>query len=1399
MVRYSPTVLHRGDVPGMATDIGALEVHHAVVSHRQRRDRPPSAPTSATMRRSCRGQKEQKREETAGASLSSLEEVSPVSDFNLPKQRRSTPLVRTDPPGCSAESGDLSAVPKASAWEDPKGFPLTSRFSAASPMNDHASSDDDVDRTHADVARLKPNAKKSEDMRVWERESLRADGSKEQFYCRRSTSCKISTDAGRGRERKERRDLILGREDTLNLRTCDSSALCSCQRFGALTGAQDLKEDPQPNLGVDRRVFLDKDCEQHKRKSGRRRPKEYRTAANLHHDYRRVHWRYNCDDRSAYRDDKYRTGRDHFHNWRDQRRMEESVDKRSGRQFNRSSYSGKCPSNDNLRQPPGTTGEPCLNGQDRWAEAEPTRLAREPNVYSRDSRRYNDFSGHPKFQSVDRSTGDYYRSGIGDVSTDYNNTYYGRKNEGYGNYYGYVPRFHYEDVYYDALYRYNPAYRKQVDAYYSRFGFSSAQQINWGNVRAGPLSTDVHLPHRQNVADSVVQDKAPQPQEVLKFPRPHPIARFCGVNGLVKLVPGVSGNKLPQLVELHSLTPLFQKDPSYRELEEFPGPLIRFETHKDNVIRFCKKKIASFAEMPDLPDRSSRILLWELLVLMLRQNGLVSGTEIAELLVRDYEMLERTPSVPCSRIMCDGDANVSSKSSGVCTSLSFDDAVVCDSDQLGTTTTSHVLAKFREYLLHGRKKCALEWAAKHGLWGHALLLASRMDVRTHASTMARFTNALSLSDPLRTLYQHLSGRHPASATLAAAGKWGDWKPHLAMILSNPSKCPEADVRSVIALGDALASHGRLWAAHFCYLVAHAEFGSYSRKSSKLVLLGANHQTLPFREFASNEAIHCTEIYEYARSLCDPSYTLPHLQVYKFLHATRLAECGFLEEALHYCEVLTKAMAHHCVSVQLAAQLYELANRLKFQIPQFIPEQTEPRKSDEDPLMDLLAQIISEHLSIVAENKVKPQTGDNGTLRFDGETDEIAVMAEILSADSGFQSQPNVRNSSDFPVSDNDRYTMRQPEDYFSSYVDTFAYKGSLISVEQSSVAETKATAEQWSPLIAESAALDASHIQAPANHAFLATPRATPFDCCQSSLPQPPTVTQASEEHDFAATCYPHRPGSLLEEKDKLPLSPPAGPEAAQFNSYSASAYSQHPGTSTSNDDIVAISNSTDTRSRQDSVDNYASSPVHKRVQSKCSTSGLARASSAARKSWLGAILEKLTPAQPNQIILPDDADPAIVWDDDRKCWVDKTAPPGETDALMAPPPTDSAFGGPSTFSSKPGQNRFHLSKQRSLRGRYVDVLNADSSRAPGNSYSLPTAASEEQPSTTQGGPQFFVPQLASEWCGNSSCDISCTPVPDPTATPLPLLSPGTSAHYWPSPMPASSPVVFSATSSSAV
>lgn len=75
-------------------------------------------------------------------------------------------------------------------------------------------------------------------------------------------------------------------------------------------------------------------------------------------------------------------------------------------------------------------------------------------------------------------------------------------------------------------------------------------------------------------------------------------------------------------------------------------------------------------------------------------------------------------------------------------------------------TEASVTRKFRELLLFGNKKEALEWAMAQGLWGHALFLASKMDQRTYSSVMIRFANGLALTDPLQTLYQLMSGVYP---------------------------------------------------------------------------------------------------------------------------------------------------------------------------------------------------------------------------------------------------------------------------------------------------------------------------------------------------------------------------------------------------------------------------------------------------------------------------------------------------------------------------------------------------------------------------------------------------------------------------------------------------------------
>ncbi|KAH8034195.1 hypothetical protein HPB51_021606 [Rhipicephalus microplus] len=152
-----------------------------------------------------------------------------------------------------------------------------------------------------------------------------------------------------------------------------------------------------------------------------------------------------------------------------------------------------------------------------------------------------------------------------------------------------------------------------------------------------------------------------------------------------------------------------------------------------------------------------------------------------------------------------------------------------------------------------------------------------------------------------------------------------------------------------------------------------------------------------------------------------------------------------------------------------------------------------------------------------------------------------------------------------------------------------------------------------------------------------------------------------------------------------------------------------------------------------------------------------------------------------------------IVWDEQKKCWVDKNAAPGEAESRMAAPPSDTSFGGkPSPVSSKPGENRFQLSKQRSLRKHYVDVLNPSSNKASGDSPSAPAVAAFPEQSAAQAPVQYFVPQaVGDQHAENSGYDfVSPTPLPDQTA-PAPPPPPETVPAYQPTAKAVSTPMMF--------
>jgi hypothetical protein len=72
-------------------------------------------------------------------------------------------------------------------------------------------------------------------------------------------------------------------------------------------------------------------------------------------------------------------------------------------------------------------------------------------------------------------------------------------------------------------------------------------------------------------------------------------------------------------------------------------------------------------------------------------------------------------------------------------------------------------------MVWSKKDLVADFAMDKGLWGHALFFASKMGDRTYGNVLARFANRMSISSPLQTLYQVISGNQPASVTVSFSG------------------------------------------------------------------------------------------------------------------------------------------------------------------------------------------------------------------------------------------------------------------------------------------------------------------------------------------------------------------------------------------------------------------------------------------------------------------------------------------------------------------------------------------------------------------------------------------------------------------------------------------------------
>lgn len=416
--------------------------------------------------------------------------------------------------------------------------------------------------------------------------------------------------------------------------------------------------------------------------------------------------------------------------------------------------------------------------------------------------------------------------------------------------------------------------------------------------------------------------------------------KFQSLHGFVRLSNGVmttidTSNDASYVVKIENV-PIHDK--TRKLFQSFPGPLVRNVSHKKTVIEFCEEKLKQDQLLVE-SNRASHSLLWNYLILMLRQNGNYTEGDISELLMKNSEefksSLDNTLSSDDIKNASNEDNTDVSESEENATSEKNSNSV--SQSHVDTTTSASamsekiVIHKFRDYLLYGNINDALDFATDNNLWGHALFLASKVDRRQHANVMLKFANKLPYNDPLQTLYQIMSGRMP-SCVSNLDDKWGDWRPHLAMIISNCTDKPELVKRSIMTLGDSLASRGDVFGSQFCYLLAEPNFHDYC-DDGKIVLLGKS-QLSSFKEFASNDAIIMSEVYEFARSLSDEHFFVPSFQKYKHLLAARMLDYGMQLKCLLYMEQIAKCIFANpdAFDRNFIAKIHSLADRLKFYDP-----------------------------------------------------------------------------------------------------------------------------------------------------------------------------------------------------------------------------------------------------------------------------------------------------------------------------------------------------------------------------------------------------------------------------------------------------------------------------------
>ncbi|KAG8424559.1 vesicle coat component [Metarhizium acridum] len=371
-------------------------------------------------------------------------------------------------------------------------------------------------------------------------------------------------------------------------------------------------------------------------------------------------------------------------------------------------------------------------------------------------------------------------------------------------------------------------------------------------------------------------------------------------------------------------------DPLQDHLAKFPGPLKGKSKKKEAIswlsagIEFMEKELpdVTFHSHLSLEEKRSieRLLLWKLLRVFVEHDGVLEGSPTVDKAVRQVLIPET--------------AGMQSEGAPLFTAADTTTAVT---SMQADGVDSGAIEKIRLDLLKGDRETAVWAAVDKRLWGHAMIISQTVSSDLYKRVAQEFVRKEvnypgHNNESLAALYKVLSGNYddcvdelvPSHAraglqlvsTENSSGPTKDamegldkWRETLTLVLSNRSN---DDVRGLNALGKLLSSYGRAEAAHICFIFSRqlSVFGGLDDPKADFVLLGSDHHKQSDQFAKETEALQLSEVYEYGLTLAGgvtATAGAPHLAAYKLQHAVTLAEYGYRDRALQYCDAIASAI------------------------------------------------------------------------------------------------------------------------------------------------------------------------------------------------------------------------------------------------------------------------------------------------------------------------------------------------------------------------------------------------------------------------------------------------------------------------------------------------------------